>query len=151
MKNSKTIVGQWYGIFNYGPEYGPGLEGENVIFSFLIHELPNGQFKGKCIEFGGIGASDEISIIQGFIEDDFISFTKEYQTYTSFDENYNEVPYTGPLPPRISYRGNYDPTNNTYKGTWELWSNEESYGYGTFVDVTTGIWEMGRDSASYGL
>lgn len=150
LQNSTSIAGQWFGYFSYGPDYGPDLEGEKVTFSFLIEELHSGQFKGKCIELKGIGSSEEVSIIQGFTENGFISFTKEYQLYTTFDEHGNELPYGGSLAPRLSYKGNYNQFNNTYNGTWEMCANEIPFGDGTFVDLATGLWEMGRDSATYG-
>ena len=95
------VEGQWYGYFSYGPDYGPELEGEKVVFSLLISLRGDGQFVGKCIELEGIGASREVSIIKGFVDGTSISFQKEYATYGTIDEQGNEGIYQGSLAPRI--------------------------------------------------
>jgi hypothetical protein len=150
MQEKNRVAGQWFGYFSYGPEYGPELEGEKVTFSLLIEELPSGQFRGKCIELKGIGANHEVSTINGFIENNFISFTKEYNTFKSIDEIGNEVDYKG-SPPRLSYKGHFNSYSQTFGGSWEIWANEEPYGDGAFVDVCTGLWEIGREAAAYGV
>lgn len=85
-KNRILLAGQWFGYFSYGPEYGDQLEGERVIFSLLIEQVFNNKFKGKCVELEGIGASTEVSFIEGYIENKFISFRKEYSNYFTIDE-----------------------------------------------------------------
>lgn len=149
--NKIVIAGQWYGYFSYGPEYGPELENEKVIFSFLIDEAFNNQFKGKCIELEGIGASTEVSTIQGFLETKFISFRKEYSTYYMFDENGKEAIHEDPGNPKLSYKGEFDEETKTFTGTWEIWSNERPSGDGILVDICTGNWEISRDNAKYGV
>jgi len=146
-----VISGQWYGYFSYGPDYGAELEGEKVTFSFLIEEKGGGEFTGKCIELNGIGASKEVSTIKGFLEGDTISFQKEYKTPFAIDERGNEIPPgNGPMPP-VSYLGKYNNKSDRFSGDWEIWVNEEAYGDGTFVDLCTGVWEMGRNASQYGI
>ena len=146
-----SIAGQWYGYYNYGPEYGPELEGEKVIFSFLIEEVFNNQFKGKCIELEGIGASTEVSTIEGFLDNKFISFRKEYPTNFTMDEQGVEAKSEDYLSPRLSYNGQFNEKTNTFSGTWEIWSNERPAGEGAFVDIDTGDWEISKDSSKYGV
>ena len=150
-KNSRTLTGQWFGYFSYGPEYGEKLEGERVIFSLLITEVFNNKFKGKCIELEGIGASTEVSHIEGFIENKFISFKKEYSAYFTIDEFGNEERYEPLLHPRLSYTGSFNEPNETFSGNWEIISNETPAGDGTFVDIFTGHWEISRNYGLYGL
>ena len=146
-----SLAGQWFGFFNYGPEYGALLVNERVIFSILMEEVFNNKFKGKCIELEGIGASTELSTIEGFLENEFISFTKEYPNNSVIDENGNEVIYDGALNVRLSYKGQFNRFNQSFKGTWEIWSNEVPAGDGVFVNISTGNWEISRDPARYGI
>jgi hypothetical protein len=150
-KNSVSLAGQWFGYFSYGPEYGEQLEGERVIFSLLIQEIFNNKFKGKCIELEGRGASTEVSHIEGFIENNFISFRKEYSTYYTLDESGNEGKHLPFLHPRLSYTGSFNQSNETFSGTWEIIANEIPAGEGTFADVFTGHWEISRNHELYGL
>jgi hypothetical protein len=150
-KNRISLAGQWYGFFSYGPEYGEELEGQKVIFSLLIEETFNNKFKGKCIELEGIGASTEVSTIEGFIENNFISFRKEYSTYYTIDEEGKEGLHEDLLQPRLSYAGTYNTDKQIFSGAWEIWSNERAAGDGTFVDICTGQWEISKDHTLYGV
>ena len=149
--NQIVMAGQWYGYYSYGPEYGDKLEGEKVIFSLLIEEVFNNKFKGKCIELEGIGASTDVSTIEGFIENSFISFRKEYPTYYIIDERGKEIPYEEQLHPRLSYSGSYNPAKQTFYGSWEIWSYERPAGEETLVDIATGKWEISKDHTLYGV
>jgi hypothetical protein len=151
MQEKVSIEGQWFGYFSYGPEYGPELEGEKVVFSLLVEQLNDGQFVGKCIELEGIGASREVSTITGFMDGNNISFKKEYSNYFTIDEQGNEGVHEASLAPRISYQGVYDAKTSSFNGSWEIWANEVSYGDGTFVDLCTGSWQISRESSSYGV
>lgn len=150
-KNKINLAGQWYGYFSYGKEYGDLLEGERVIFSFLIEEVFNNKFKGKCIELEGIGASTEVSIIEGFVEGQFISFRKEYSIYSTIDEFGNEGKHEDLLQPRISYTGSFNENAEIFSGSWEVWANEIPAGEDTLVDIFTGEWEISKDHNLYGL
>jgi hypothetical protein len=151
MEEVISVQGQWYGYFSYGPDYGPELEGEKVVFSLLISQQGDGQFVGKCIELEGIGASREVSTIKGFVDGSTISFQKEYATYSTIDEQGNEGSYQGGLEPRISYQGVFDAKTNSFNGSWEIWGNEVPYGDETLVDICTGNWQISRQSSTYGV
>lgn len=146
-----SLAGQWFGFFTYGPEYGAFLVNEKVIFSILMEEVFNNQFKGKCIELEGIGASTELSTIEGFLENEFISFTKEYPVNNFIGEKGNTVDFEGRVSPRLSYKGQFNRFNQTFNGTWEIWSNEVPSGDGVFVNISTGTWEISKDPARYGI
>jgi len=146
-----SLPGQWFGFFSYGPEYGALLVNKKVIFSILIDNVFNNQFKGKCIELEGIGASTELSTIAGFLENEFISFTKAYPTNNFIDENGNAVEVAGTVNMRLSYKGQFNRFNQTFNGIWEIWSNEVTAGDGVFVNISTGTWEISKDPAQYGI
>jgi len=150
-KNKILLAGQWFGYFSYGSEYGEQLEGERVIFSLLIEEVFNNKFRGKCIELEGIGASTEVSLVEGFIEHQFISFRKEYPSYYTIDEFGKEGKHEDLLHPRLSYSGTFNKISQIFSGAWEIISNERPAGEGTFVDIYTGYWEMSKDQNLHNL
>ena len=145
-KNSDKLSGQWVGHFAYGPKYGEQLEGEKVFFRLFLEDKGNGQFQGRCYETEGIGASEELSIINGFIDNNLISFTKEYPTDSVIDEGGNTFVNTSPSNQRLIYTGEFSSEKNMYIGMWEIWMNERSLGDGTLVDICTGSWQMTFDA-----
>ena len=142
MKNSINLLGQWIGQFIYGPEYGEGMWGEKVQFRLFINELSSGQFSGTSVDVEGYGANMDISIIKGFLTDDFISFTKEYSEHFIIEENGEQIKYPSKLKPRLSYEGHYNFRSKSFNGEWELWANEKLAGEVSIVDIFTGTWEM---------
>lgn len=91
MSNSIDFTGQWVGSFAYGPEYGDDLEGKKVQFRIFIDTFKDGQFTGKSVDLEGIGANFEIAQVKGYIDKDFISFTKEYPHFYGLDEAGNTI------------------------------------------------------------
>jgi|GEM_PF-765257 len=146
-----NLSGQWFGCYTYGPEYGEFLDGQSVSFSLLISEVFNNKFKGQSIELEGIGASEELARVEGFIENRFVSFVKEYKNNGLIDEDGNLLPAEDKSANRVLYNGNYYPPEKKFVGTWEIWANEEPFGDGAFVTLSTGTWEISRDGALYGI
>lgn len=145
MANSINISGQWIGHFEYGPEYGDDFFGEKVQFRFFLNETDEGQFKGTSVDIEGFGANMDTATINGFLTDDFISFTKEYPAFYIIDEKGNKFREPSNQQPRLSYSGYYNSRLNIFSGQWELWANEELAGDGSIVDIFTGKWEMRKD------
>jgi hypothetical protein len=145
MKNSINLSGQWIGHFTYGPEYGGEMHGEKVQFRIFINEFSGGQFKGTSVDIEGFGANMDTAIINGFLTDDFISFTKEYPDYFIIDNNGQNIKDPSNVKPRLSYEGHYNFRSKFFNGQWELWTNEELAGEGSIVDIFTGTWEMTKD------
>ena len=145
MINSISLSGHWIGFFTYGPDYGEGMAGKKVHFRLFIEDLNDGQFQGKCVDTEGIGASFDTSIVKGFLDHTFISFTKEYPTNYLVDEKGNKILDTRNPPPRLSYSGQYNNKAKSFIGKWEIWANERPYGEGSLVNILTGNWEMYKD------
>ena len=142
MGAKNNISGQWFGYFSYGIDYGPKLYDERVVFSLIIEELIDKKFKGTCIEIEGIGASTEVSKIEGSLIDSFITFKKEYPTNYEIDDKGNEIEILEPITHELVYMGVFNQDTNCYIGTWEI----------TKLDYTcTGKWEMSRDRFKYGI
>ena len=145
MTNSINLSGQWIGHFTYGPEYGEEMHGEKVQFRIFINEFRGGQFQGTSVDIEGFGSNMDTAIINGFLADDFISFTKEYPDYFVLDVNGQKIIDPSNVKPRLSYEGHYNFRSKTFNGQWELWANEELAGDGSIVDIFTGTWEMLKD------
>lgn len=139
------MTGQWSGFFEYGPEYGDKLSGERVQFRLFLKDSDGGQFEGTCSDLEGLGSNFALSKIKGFLDDAFISFTKEYEQYQTIDEEGNIFPPFKGQSPRLSYNGLYNKATNSFSGNWEMISNERLYYEGSLVDFVIGKWEMIKD------
>ncbi len=145
MTNSINLNGQWIGYFTYGPEYGEEMNGEKIQFRIFINEFFDGQFKGTSVDIEGFGANTDTAIINGFLADDFISFTKEYPDFFIIDDNGEKISDPSNVKPRLCYEGHYNFSSKIFSGQWELWANEELAVEGSIVDIFTGTWEMKKD------
>lgn len=143
--NKVSMSGQWAGHFVYGPEYGPEIHGEKVQFRLFLNELEKGQFNGTSVDIDGFGANLDTAIINGFLTDDFISFTKEYPDHYIIGDNGETLQDPSNIKHRLSYEGQYNYRTKTFSGQWELWANEELAGEDSIVDIFTGAWEMIKD------
>jgi hypothetical protein len=142
-RTSVNISGQWLGYFQYGPEYGD-LYGEKVTFSFVLENLNNDQFYGKCYELEGVGVNPQVSIINGYIEDDFINFVKEYPEHFGIEQDGSFVKQKFNSKPILTYTGQYNHRTQSYQGTWEIEINLGPTIHGDLLDLCTGTWEMSR-------
>ena len=136
-------IGQWQGFYQYGPEYGEYVEGKEAEFRLFIEEFREGEFKGRAIDWDGFGASGEVSEVQGFVEDRFISMTKKYSRSYSIDEwgNQLEEDKEGHT---VVYEGVFDIKSNCFVGTWEIATDLEHTQDLTLQHVVGGTWSMHR-------
>lgn len=145
MSNSILLNGQWMGHFTYGSEYGEELNGEKVQFRLFIEWHENGQFRGKSIDLEGIGANFEIAQVKGFLQENFISFTKEYPHFYGVDEN-GRISHNEEQPhPVVCYEGQFDEYLKIFRGEWELEIDIKPFGEDWAIDVYRGTWEIRRD------
>lgn len=145
MSNSIDFTGQLVGHFAYGPEYGDDLVGEKVQFRLFVDNFKNGQFTGRSIDLEGIGANYEIAQVSGFIDENFISFTKQYPHFYGLYEAGNTVDDKNKQHPSVSYTGDYNPDTKTFAGQWELRMEIQPVGEYWLEDICTGTWVIRRD------
>ncbi len=150
-KSKIILPGQWFGYYSYGEEYGLKVNGEKVTFSILFDNVFNNKFSGKCIELSGIGSVNEISSIEGFIENDLISFRKIYNGKYCIDEEENSFEIDDPSPHELSYEGQYNFLTKTFTGKWEVWLNDKTPGDLNYILIGNGGWEMSKDSSKYSI
>jgi hypothetical protein len=144
MRNTPMLSGQWYGHFEYGEEYAQKLVGEKVKFSFILEDHADHHFTGKCIEIDGIGASTDISHVQGSMNGAKITFTKTYPSDHRIDDNGRDVKMPAGLSVNLIYKGTYYAAGDRFAGTWELWTNETENDDTACLDVYSGSWLMSR-------
>ena len=154
MNNTTYAVdlnGQWFGFYLYGPEYGPKIQGEKVIFSIIIEQTEERNFTGKCVEINGIGSSTEIAKLQGYIDDTSISFVKHYKIHHAIDPSGKETELPEVSSTRLMYSGTIDVETDTISGKWEIWLDETHAPEQKASDIATGTWEISRDPSRYGI
>lgn len=138
----KFISGKWKGEYICGPEYD-NHHGRTV--EFILELIENkGSISGVCMDFETKEYFSEPIIVLGFIDNDFISFTKQYPfSYFINEQGQVIVDRTKPHP-EITYSGEFNPETNTFFGEWDLVLDSQKFGDGYFDDSLTGTWTMKR-------
>ena len=111
------IQGTWHG--EYIDQYN-----EIVEFEIYLDQNENG-FKGECYDLYDKKIKSKII---GFVEDDLISFTKEYDEPIVSDEMGNVFVDTEAHHPGIHYYGRFNADEIRFEGTWEIQVNESEFG-----------------------
>lgn len=138
----KSISGKWKGEYIYGPEY-ENNQGQKVEFILDLIEN-NGSINGVCIDFETRQYFSEPITVSGFIDDGFISFTKQYP-FSYFINGQGQIVVDRTKPhPEITYSGEFNPETNTFLGEWDLVVDSQKFGDGYFDDSLTGTWTMKR-------
>jgi hypothetical protein len=142
--NSLLEIGQWQGFFTYGPEYGEIVRNKDAEFRLFIEQLNDDQFSGRIIDWEGMGAEGEISIVKGFVHGELISFTKTYSNFLAIDEFGNSENYADMPGHTVYYEGQYVKETNIFEGTWEIREETASTNEILIEDIATGTWFMNR-------
>jgi hypothetical protein len=137
-------LGQWQGFYQYGPAYGEYVEGKEAEFRLFIEEFKDGEFKGRAIDWDGFGTNGEVSLVNGFVEDGFISLTKKYSRSYIIDEWGNHLEEEGKEGHIVEYEGFFDRASNCFTGTWEIVTDLEHTQELTLQHVVGGTWSMHR-------
>lgn len=135
-------IGQWQGFFRYGAEYGKLIGGQEAEFRLFIEEYCDGQFSGRIIDWEGIGANGEVSTVNGLLNNDFISFTKQYSTSFGLDNMGNSIIIEGVPGHSVVYEGRFDPKSKRFSGTWNIRLSIGFSSKGVVNNVATGTWRM---------
>jgi hypothetical protein len=135
-----NLTGHWKGTIIFGPEYG---DWENKELYFTMDLVQTGTaFTGTSVDTGGVGMTPDIADITGFIEDNTISFRKQYRSSVSFDEDGNEFIEKGKPSPEVEYFGTVDTLLSKIEGEWAIHILVQSL-KDSWVDETwTGRWVM---------
>jgi hypothetical protein len=103
---TSIIKGHWTGFYEYDAIYKMTVS--KATFRMILHDLGEGKFNGKCIDLEGADSDSEVATIEGFMENSFISFTKEYPKFFEKDKNGNLIEIKSGSKPLLTYMGHYD-------------------------------------------
>ena len=145
MENNIKVDGTWYGELTYGEEYGPDLQNKKLKFRLIIKEN-DGDISGECIDTEGTGVISEPASINGFVEDNMISFIKQYPSFYIIDQKgeIREIPEKEP--PEFNYSGYYNPENDTFEGDWHVVYEIKQLTFGFAEYALSGTWMMKREN-----
>lgn len=136
-----NISGKWKGVIVYGPEYE---ELENQELHFTAEFTQNlDEFTGIAKDVSGIGCNPDTASIRGFIENQSISFIKQYTSTLLLGENGQELDRNTPGP-EINYWGEYDINLHQFSGHWEIYTEPEALDDGWIEYICSGTWTMKR-------
>ena len=142
--------GQWAGFFTYGAGYPETVQGCSTGFRLFLEDTGNCRFAGTAIDLEGTGSLFEQSVVTGFTEGRFISFTKTYRDTHYFNEDGSLNESVEEKNAIVQYEGEYNASSNCFNGTWEIWANYYSMEEQILPEVKlylagSGTWEMRKD------
>jgi hypothetical protein len=133
--------GKWEGHYAYGPQYPVERQKERIGF-FADLTVEEGILKGFCEEYVTKVHMKKPAMLDGFIEENAISFVKKYPFYYSVDENKEiSVDFTRPSH-SVRYSGLYDPVSGLLSGEWEIEAARDGDACGEPAYLVTGTWQM---------
>lgn len=133
------ISGNWQGTY-YFQSNEPNNE-KGVDFKMTLTEK-DGEIIGRCMDLGEKGIPEPAKI-EGFVENNMISFIKQHPTNWYVNEEGDLKNDTSRPHPEIQYQGEL--LDDEFKGTWELVINPMKYGDGYFEEYISGRWEMRKE------
>lgn len=133
-----NIIGSWEGYYEYGEGYSLPQFGERVNI-FAIFQGNNDKFIGAIKEEISVHSVPMEATVQGFTENELISFIKRYPKVPRLKEHGGtEIEITnGQL--EIEHVGFIDSDYNSIYGTWSITENETD-DQGTYEVTVYGIW-----------
>jgi hypothetical protein len=137
-----NLHGHWEGTIIYGPGYGEN-ENKELYFNIDIVQTKD-TFTGTAVDTRGVGVNPDNALIKGFVEDNEVSFVKQYASTLWFDENNTEILLKDKPSPEINYWGTFDSVTNSIKGNWEIIITGKETEEGWLVDIATGTFTMRR-------
>lgn len=135
----------WKGFFTYLHTYD--LFDTYIEVAFRMDLTFNGNsFIGTSIDSESENIFMESIMVKGFIDNDIISFVKNYPYYYYKDEDGNIIVDKDLEHPNIEYLGFYDQTEKKYSGTWEMIVSEEKISEDDYrEEVLSGEFEICRE------
>lgn len=134
------ISGIWEGYYEYGYGYVLPYFGERVKITLQM-DGNQGNFKGRIVEEKSNFSVPYESIVEGFIENNIVSFNKIYPVIPNIqDDNITIEYFDGNL--EIDHSGYFDEDNSAMYGTWIIHNlDEEAEAQGHFC---AGTWLLKR-------
>jgi hypothetical protein len=143
-----SMTGKWKGFFTQ--ILGTSEEPYEAKFDFEMDLIQNEDgFEGTCKDMEIEIGQNEKSKIKGFIDNQIISFTKQYDNSIFYDDQKDELILIREIKQdEINYYGTWDQSTNKFHGKWEiLMSDEPTLDLNEYKqDIEYGDWEMEKVS-----
>jgi len=111
------FTGRWTGIYSYGEDYSDAHMDLPVRFVIEM-TVQDGIVKGTCIDQDDYAGPDNPASIEGFIENNFISFIKRYSCFWQRDEDGNPILFPDIPSHEVHYSGYFN--DGVFSGEWEI-------------------------------
>lgn len=135
------LQGKWKGALVYGKEYG-AMAGKELLFEFDLQQSAE-KVWGTAMDTGGTGQSPDPANLEGYIEGDTFTFTKQYESLHFTDGGDMILDRTRKGPP-IQYIGKYDLVETKFEGTWRMSMRYKLFGFIPVTTHATGTWKLWR-------
>ena len=145
MESNIKISGVWHGELTFGEEYGPDLQNKTKNFRLVIEEK-DGDVTGECVDTGGTGMIPEPASINGFVEEDMISFIKLYPAFYIIDQKGEIMMIPEKEPPEFNFSGYYNTENDIFEGDWHVVFEIKQLTFGFAEYALSGTWYMKREN-----
>jgi len=135
------LKGQWEGYYEYGAGYSLPYFGQRVKMT-VSFEGTNDNFKGTIEEEETEFSVSHLATIQGFCEEDYISFVKTYPVHPFIEEDGESVKIDKNDTLEVDYQGYIDEENKALYGSWsiaQLFTDENGQ---LQESISEGIWML---------
>ena len=149
-----NLTGLWQGKYKYGRGYSNGIIGKVEPFQIYITDK-DGIISGICLDEIVKAIEGNESSIEGYFNDNSISFLKKYRYHKFFDEEKSVVPvdriysdgihYRGKLKKRIFSKQLY------FTGDWTITSEFTDENNQRHEYTCAGTWTMEREKGEKGF
>ncbi len=133
----------WKGFFTYQDGYELIDQYIEVAFTMELTFNDN-SFTGISTDSESENVFDKPATVKGFIDENKISFVKNYPCSYYKDENGKIILDRDSKHPDIHYLGFFDKDKKNISGTWEMTIYEEKHLDDYLEDVATGEFEIRR-------
>lgn len=135
----------WKGFFTYLQGYDAIDNYIKVGFEMELN-FDGDSFTGTSLDSESENIFQEPVIVKGFIENDIISFVKNYPYHYYKDEDGIITVDQNLSHPDIEYLGYYDDSENKFSGTWEMIISQEKISEDEYLEeVVNGEFEIYRE------
>ena len=145
MENNIKVSGTWNGELTFGEENGPDLQNKKKNFRLVIEE-DDGDIRGECTDTGGTGVIPEPASINGFLDEDMISFIKMYPAFYIIDPKGEIKLIAEKEPPEFNFSGYYNAETDAFEGDWHVVFEIRQLTFGFAEYALSGTWCMKRES-----
>ena len=134
--------GKWKGFYEFGAGYPLPYFAGRVQFELILAEADT-RITGICTELASEISNDSEARIEGFVEENFISFRKIYAHSDAINED-GTISRELDKENIIYYYGDYDPKADCMFGTWEISNEENGINNEGQFSTASGLWKCER-------